>query len=107
MALAEGVGNPRHGLAQKCRGRLAVGDAFGDLAQSVHVVDENDEPALAAVRGATGVGFLEDLAKYVKRVLHVSGTQPLAHRAKMRQARGAEAALEDYRALGRIAADPL
>src|SRR5580700_3345193 len=107
MALAEGVGNPRHGLAQKGRGRLAIGDASGDLAQPVHVVDENDEPAWAAVRGAVGVGFLEDLAKDMKGVLHVSGTQHLAHRAEMRQARGAEAAFEDYRALGRIAADPL
>src|SRR5260370_27204441 len=100
MALAEGIGNQGHGLAQKGRGRLAVGDAFGDFAQPVHVVNENDQTAWAAVHGTTGVGLFADFAQNLESVLHVSWTEHLAHRAEMRQTRGAEAAFEDYRALG-------
>ena len=103
MALAERVGNPRYRLAQKARGRLAVGNAFGDLAQAVHVVDENDEAAWTAKRGVLRIGF----AEHFEGMLDVGGAQHLAHRAEMRQTRRTEAAFEDHFALSRVAADPL
>ena len=62
----------------------------------------HDPPSLSLAEDLTG-----HLAKDPEGVLHVGGTQHLAHRAEMRQTRGAEAAFEDYCPLGRVAADPL
>ena len=53
MTIAEWIRNARHRLAQVKRAvALAVRDIFGDLAQPVHVVDENNQAAWAAVCGA-------------------------------------------------------
>ena len=43
MAIAVGIGNARDRLAQMKAGALAIRDVLGNLAQAIHVIDENNQ----------------------------------------------------------------
>src|SRR5713226_7437795 len=91
VAITERVGDPGDGFAEIRRVRFAVEDAFGNLAQAVHVVDKDNEAV-----GAVDYRFIREsgTAERVECVADVGWPQHLAHRAEMGQSRGAEAAFK-------------
>ena len=94
-AASERVGNFRDRHAQIPRDVLAIRHVLRHFAQSVEIVDENDQPRRSR--------RLEQM----ERLAHERRAKNLGHRAEMRQSRRAEAALENYRTRGLIRCDPL
>src|SRR5580658_3429631 len=101
MAIAERIGNARHRLAEMSAGRLAIRNILRNLAQTVHVVDENNQARRAIGRyNARMLELFEGLAD-------VGRPQNLRHSAEMRHARRTEAALENRRTTGLVARDAI
>ena len=95
VAIAERVGNLRHRLSEMLGRRLAIRNVLGHFAQPVHVIDKYHQPCRP--RGL----------ELRKSPAHIRRPHDLAHRAKMRQPRRPEAALEDHRPRRFIRCDPL
>ena len=94
-AASERVGNFRDRDAEVLLDVLAIGHVLRHFAQSVEIVDEDNQP-----RRPRRLDQMERLA-------HERRPQNFRHRAQMRQPRRPEAALENYRTRGLVRCDPL
>ena len=93
LVLAERVGDLRQRLAEMPGQHRLVGDVVGDLAESVHVVAERDQPRRIA--GQLLIGMADE-----------ARARDLVEGADVRQARGPVTGLEDHRRASRLPVGP-